>query len=198
MTITPLQQSHIAQSNQKKSPVQNNSWKDYAPVVGYVALGVLLSKTFAIGLAAGSILYASTFALHAGAKHFNLFPDLRRVDPEMQKKVGQSVTSNTIFTPILQQILHNGILLKVFQVFNRYALPSLPTLCTVTATLCSALVFSKVQGFSRIQENARYYNYINLISGIAYSALALYFGIGAAIGAHAINNLINTYDARRS
>lgn len=199
MTIIPLQQSSVSQSIQEISPVQNRTWKDYAPVVGYVALGVLLSKTFAIGLAAGSILYASTFALHAGARHFNLFPNLHRVDPEIQKKAGQSVTSNTIFTPILQQVLHNGILLKIFHVFARYAVPplSLP-LSAVTATLCSALVFSKVQGFSRPQENARYYNFINLISGVAYSALALHFGIAAAIGAHVVNNLINTYDARRS
>lgn len=199
MTIIPLQQSNIAHSIQDISPVQNKTWKDYVPVVGYIALGVLFSKTFAIGLAAGSILYASTFALHAGARHFNLFPNLHLVDPEIQKKAGQSATSNTIFTPILQQVMHNGILLKVFQVFTRYALPpiSLP-LSAITASLCSALVFSKVQGFSRPQENARYYNFINLISGVAYSALALNFGIAAAIGAHVVNNLIHTYDARRS
>ncbi len=86
MTIIPLQQSNIAHSIQDISPVQNKTWKDYVPVVGYIALGVLFSKTFAIGLAAGSILYASTFALHAGARHFNLFPNLHRVDPEIQKK----------------------------------------------------------------------------------------------------------------
>lgn len=199
MTIVPLQQSNFTQPIQEIAPVLNKTWKDYVPVVGYIALGILFSKTFAIGLAAGSILYASTFVLHAGAQHFNLFPNLRRVDPEIQKKAGQSVTSNTIFTPMLQQGLHNGILLKIFNVFARYALPqfSFP-LSAVTATLCSALVFSKVQGFSRPQENARYYNFINLISGVAYSVLALHFGIAAAIGAHVVNNLINTYDARRS
>ncbi len=170
-------------------------WLYLIPTIGAIAIGILSTSHFALGLAVGGAIVLTMIPISKSLERLGFLREDR--GNEYSKLVRNFPLSGTLIAPVVEEGIFRGVIQPLIARSIIWLVPTATAaffgagfaVATAVSIVATATLFGFVHLFNQ-HKNSHIQATITGIEGIAFGVLAAQFGLGASIAAHITVNTI--------